>query len=295
VNEKAASAGYGLASAADMIYMSDNGQAGSIGVLLAIQNIKGALEKQGVGVKLIYSGAHKVDGNPFEEMSADVTKKLQSEVDKMRIKFADSVAAGRGSRLTAAAVLATEAQMYTGQEAVDAGLADGVATLEEVISMMQERISLAPGQSNLKGISMSQTPVVEATAVADNTQALAAAEAKGFALGATAERDRIKSIMNSDSAKNRQKLASHIAFSTGLMSADAEAMLSASAPEVVDVPKPATTASVDAKLLELADGAGLKGGDKMSEKDSEAELHAQWSAEWKQSLAAAGMKVKEKL
>ncbi|PCO16580.1 hypothetical protein CQA18_26745, partial [Enterobacter hormaechei] len=37
---------------------------GSIGVMMAHSNYGAALEKQGVEITLIYSGSHKVDGNP---------------------------------------------------------------------------------------------------------------------------------------------------------------------------------------------------------------------------------------
>ena len=79
-------------------------------------------------VTLIHSGAHKVDGNPYEPLPdavRDAHPGARSTV--IRGLFAETVGAGRGRRLTADAALATEAECYRGAEAVAAGLADEVS------------------------------------------------------------------------------------------------------------------------------------------------------------------------
>jgi len=55
-----------------------------------------------------------------------VRARIQVEIDGLRTLFAETVAAGRGRRLTAEAALATEADCYSGADAVAAGLADEV-------------------------------------------------------------------------------------------------------------------------------------------------------------------------
>jgi capsid assembly protease len=80
-----------------------------------------------VTVTLIHSGAHKVDGNPYAPLPDPVRARIQAEIDSIRTLFAQTVAAGRGRRLTADAALATEAECYRGTDAVAAGLADEVS------------------------------------------------------------------------------------------------------------------------------------------------------------------------
>jgi signal peptide peptidase SppA len=127
VAEHAFSAGYALASQADRIILPRTGALGSIGVVVMHADLSGQLSDAGVTVTLIHSGAHKVDGNPYAPLPDPVRARIQSEIDSIRILFAQTVAAGRGRRLTADAALATEAECYRGTDAVAAGLADEVS------------------------------------------------------------------------------------------------------------------------------------------------------------------------
>jgi ClpP class serine protease len=127
VVEHAFSAGYALASQADRIILPRTGAVGSIGVVVMHADLSGQLSDAGVTVTLVHSGAHKVDGNPYEPLPDPVRARIQGEIDGLRDLFAETVAAGRGRRLTAEAALATEAECYRGAEAVAVGLADDVS------------------------------------------------------------------------------------------------------------------------------------------------------------------------
>ena len=127
VAEHAFSAGYALASQADRIILPCTGAVGSIGVIVMHADLSGQLSDAGVTITLIHSGAHKVDGNPYTPLPAPVRDRIQAEIDSIRTLFAETVAAGRGRRLTAEAALATEADCYRGAEAVAVGLADEVS------------------------------------------------------------------------------------------------------------------------------------------------------------------------
>ena len=127
VVEHAFSAGYALASQADRIILPRTGAVGSIGVVVMHADLSGQLSDAGVMVTLIHSGAHKVDGNPYTPLPDPVRARIQGEIDSIRTLFAETVAAGRGRRMTAEAALATEAECYRGAEAVAAGLADEVS------------------------------------------------------------------------------------------------------------------------------------------------------------------------
>jgi len=134
--ELAASAAYAIASAASKVYLPRTGGVGSIGVLTVHQSIEGALKEKGVKITIISAGDHKVDGNPYEDLPDDVRDSIQVKIDETRNLFAGSVARYRG--MDVKTVLATEARMYTGQKAVEAGLADGVMTFNEVLNLMQD-------------------------------------------------------------------------------------------------------------------------------------------------------------
>lgn len=127
VAESALSGGYAIASQADRIILPRTGEVGSIGVLSMHVDYGAALEMDGIAVTLIQSGARKTDGHPYGPLPDDVRADWQARVDGLRGIFAETVAAGRGDRLTTRAALATEAACLGGAAAVTAGLADEVA------------------------------------------------------------------------------------------------------------------------------------------------------------------------
>jgi ClpP class serine protease len=127
VAEHALSAGYVLASQADRIILPRTGAVGSIGVVALHTDMSGALDQKGIAVTLIHAGAHKIDANPYQPLPEAIHDQMQRELEVVRFLFAETVAAGRGDRLTHAAALATEAAVFRGAEAIAAGLADEMA------------------------------------------------------------------------------------------------------------------------------------------------------------------------
>lgn len=140
VAEHAFSAGYALASQADRILLPRTGAVGSIGVVVMHADLSGQLDQDGVRVSLIHSGQHKVDGNPYAPLPEAVRADIQREIDVLRFLFADTVAAGRGGRLSQEAALATEAAVYRGMDAVAAGLADGVTDLTQGFTSFRQAL-----------------------------------------------------------------------------------------------------------------------------------------------------------
>jgi ClpP class serine protease len=141
VAEHAFSAGYALASQADRILLPRTGAVGSIGVVVMHADLSGQLDQDGVRVTLIHAGSHKVDANPYTPLPADIQDDIQREIDVLRFLFAETVAAGRGARLSQEAALATEAASFRGIEAVAAGLADEVIDLARGFASFRQSLS----------------------------------------------------------------------------------------------------------------------------------------------------------
>jgi len=127
VAEHALSAGYVLASQADHIILPRTGAVGSIGVVALHTDMSGALDQKGIAVTLIHAGSHKIDANPYQPLPEAIRGQMQRELEVVRFLFAETVAAGRGERLTQTAALATEAAVFRGADAIAAGLADELA------------------------------------------------------------------------------------------------------------------------------------------------------------------------
>lgn len=138
-NPVAASAAYAIASAADLVFLPRFARAGSIGVWTAHVDLSGMLAQDGVKVTLIFAGDRKVDGNPWEPLSEQARATLQDSVDRMRAVFVQTVARNRS--LDETAVRASEAALFEDINAVSAGLADAVATDQEVAAALMEEIT----------------------------------------------------------------------------------------------------------------------------------------------------------
>lgn len=127
VTEHALSAGYVLASQADRIILPRTGAVGSIGVVALHTDMSGALDQKGIAVTLVHVGSHKIDANPYQPLPEAIHNRMQRELEVVRFLFAETVAAGRGDRLSQAAALASEAAVFRGADAIAAGLADEIA------------------------------------------------------------------------------------------------------------------------------------------------------------------------
>lgn len=126
VNEFAASAGYLIASAVGSIAVSRTSGVGSIGVVAAHFDYSKALEKRGVAVTYIYAGDRKIDGNPYEPLSDQAKKDWQSEINDTYALFVETIA--RNTGLSTAKIRGTQAAIFTGQKAIDSGLAQRLNT-----------------------------------------------------------------------------------------------------------------------------------------------------------------------
>ena len=239
VNDMAASAAYGIASAASEIVISPTSIAGSIGVVMLHADRSGELAAQGVKPTLIFAGSHKVDGNPFEPLSDAVRADLQASVDAHYRQFLDTVGQGRGRKLTADMARATEARTFIGMEAISLGLADRIASFDEVLASLSQTTRPSGRNARKGGISMSTdeiVPVPEAAAEpmreSARLEALASQPAarldEAIAAARTEERARIRAIVNCEAAEGRGSQALMLATETALSIVEAEKILTAS-------------------------------------------------------------------
>jgi len=133
-DEAAFSAAYAIASAADEIYLPSTAQVGSIGVIAIHVDQSGYDKNLGLRYTAIFAGNHKNDFNPHEPLKVDGKELLQAHVDKLYDMFTAIVARNRS--MTQAAVVDTQAGFYMGAAAVEAGLADGILSVRDIMTKM---------------------------------------------------------------------------------------------------------------------------------------------------------------
>jgi signal peptide peptidase SppA len=225
VDSNSYSACYALASAATRMVATPSSGVGSIGVVAMHMNVSEMLKNWGIEITFIFAGSHKVDGNPYEKLPDDVKKTIQTSVDKSYATFVSLVATNRN--LSTEAVRATQAQTYDADDALGLGLIDAVQTPNEAVAAYLDELSGSTDQQEFLMSTTTTKPGAESEnqSAAVDTNAIAA-QAR------TAERERMAGIINCEQAKDKPKLANHLATNTDMSAADAQAVLSAAAPEV---------------------------------------------------------------
>lgn len=151
-NDDLFSAAYAIGSAADRIYITRTGGAGSIGVIAAHLDMSSYDEKQGLKYTFVYAGSKKNDFNPHKELTDDEESTLQDEIDRLYDLFCQTVA--RNRNMSVDSVRNTEAGLYFGPNAVSAGLVDQVGTKADAIAALANAIANPRRVYNIAGTSV---------------------------------------------------------------------------------------------------------------------------------------------
>jgi protease-4 len=137
----AASGGYYIASASDLIVANPGTITGSIGVLMEFTNIEELFKKIGVKGVVLKSGEHKDIGSPFREMTPEEKKLMQSVIDNVHQQFIQAVAEGRKmDRLKVAQV--ADGRILTGEQAKQLGLVDQLGNLQDAIDTAAKLVGI---------------------------------------------------------------------------------------------------------------------------------------------------------
>jgi signal peptide peptidase SppA len=144
-DEAALSAAYALACAADRLWLTRTAEVGSIGVVAVHVDESVADAKAGLNYTFLHAGAHKVDGHPHAPLPAPVAADIQADIEQLHTQFIALVAGFR--RVTVDAIRATEARVYRGEAALQAGLADQIGTRAEAITALQRQLAMSAGRS----------------------------------------------------------------------------------------------------------------------------------------------------
>ena len=131
VEETCASAAYYIAVAADQIFVDKASIVGSIGVLMDGFGFTGLMEKLGVERRLLTAGENKGFLDPFSAQTEKQRAFAQAMLGQIHQQFIAVVKEGRGTRLKETPETFS-GLFWTGQQAVELGLADKLGTLEYV-------------------------------------------------------------------------------------------------------------------------------------------------------------------
>ncbi len=132
VEETCASAAYYIAAATDKIYVDKASIVGSIGVLMDGFGFTGVMEKVGVERRLLTAGENKGFLDPFSPMSDAQRAHAQTMLNQIHAQFINVVKTGRGDRLKLDTPGLFSGLFWSGEQAVDYGLADQLGNVDYV-------------------------------------------------------------------------------------------------------------------------------------------------------------------
>lgn len=128
----AASGGYYIASPATKIIANPGTITGSIGVIMEIPNLEGLMNKIGIKTEVVKSGKHKDLVSTFRGIRKEDREILQRVLDNVHEQFIMAVADGRKMSPADVRKIA-DGRIFTGEQAIKAGLIDELGNLEDAI------------------------------------------------------------------------------------------------------------------------------------------------------------------
>jgi len=139
----AASAGYWIASGASKVYAANQtAMLGSIGVIATHFDVSKRNEMQGVKVTQITAGKFKGIRSPYRPLDRESEDMIQGILDQVYSIFVNDVAAHRGFTVDKVLSDMADGRELVGDRAVEAGLADGIATREEIIATLNRQADI---------------------------------------------------------------------------------------------------------------------------------------------------------
>lgn len=158
-----ASAAYwiGAAVGPGNIYLAERTtQVGSIGVVAKHVDQSGAEARAGVKTTEITAGKFKRIASGYAPLTEDGRNTIQSQVDFLYGLFVESVAKDRGVSAERVLQRMADGRVFTGQQAIDAGLADGFSTMNSLIRIARGNPApRVPSRSPSSSISAKETPM----------------------------------------------------------------------------------------------------------------------------------------
>jgi signal peptide peptidase SppA len=165
VEDAAASGGYMIACAGDEIFADPSSLVGSIGVLSASFGFDKLIERFGIERRLHTAGENKAMLDPFSPERPRDVERLHAIQAEVLDTFKRLVQTRRGTRLRGEPQALFSGAIWTGSEAVELGLVDG---LGDVRSVMRQRYGekvvlrvIAPARASLLARWLGSRPLQE--------------------------------------------------------------------------------------------------------------------------------------
>lgn len=134
-----ASAAYWVGASTDAVYISGNTPlVGSIGVVGSHVDVSRREEQMGIKTTEISAGKYKRIASAYAPLSKEGRAVLQESVDSAYTAFVDAIAQFRGTTTDDVLARMADGRVFRGKQAIEAGLVDGVSTLDDLIQKISD-------------------------------------------------------------------------------------------------------------------------------------------------------------
>ncbi len=262
-----ASAAYWIGSAASAVYITDaTTVVGSIGVVATHTDVSKSQDAKGIKTTEIAAGKYKRIASSYGPLSLEGRQTIQDQVDYTYALFVDAVAKQRG--VSAKQVLSdmADGRIFIGQQAIDAGLVDGVSTLDALVQQLNT--NRASGINPRAGAAQKTNPTLKGSVMPITRDQIAAEAPDVLAAiqqeGASTERARIQAI-EAQAIPGHDALIASLKFdgkstagdaAMAVLAAERQTRSAAAAALAADAPQPlplTPAASIKDKPLTRAD------------------------------------------
>ena len=135
----AASGGYYIAAAADVIFANPGTLTGSIGVIMQFMQMQGLYEKIGLNQQVVKSGKFKDTGSAVRDLTDEERELLQKTVNDVHNQFIDAIFLGRKEHMTREEIASVaDGRIFSGQQALAHKLVDRLGNLHDAIALAGE-------------------------------------------------------------------------------------------------------------------------------------------------------------
>ena len=141
IEDVGASGGYYIAMAADEVFASETSIVGSIGVRLDSYDVRSFFNKLGIKSRTIYSGDNKLILDPFHELTSNQYNHVKKLTEQIHLQFINDLKQSRKNRLAKDESIFS-GLFYTGVEAKNLGLIDGISSIYDLKTERYDNIPL---------------------------------------------------------------------------------------------------------------------------------------------------------
>ncbi len=135
IHGMAASLGVFLTSATDEVYFADSqGELGSVGSYVTLPDFSGYFEKQGIKLHEIYAPQSTDKNKDYRDALQGDYSAIEADLEKHVNHFISFVKTNRGDKAAASVKEWNSGKLFSAEDAIKLGLADGIRPFNQVVS-----------------------------------------------------------------------------------------------------------------------------------------------------------------